>query len=385
MKINYFFIIALAASVNLQAWPPALQNCGNTCFLNSTIQVLYNTPPLTKHIIETHPTMQNHAVDLYINLITEFEKSKEESTPKQFDCKGPLDSLVKSIQAPPLKFNLCGGQEDAIEFMRAFLNQLNSAFPTIHQLYESNETSLVHCPKTQRENQIDSRKTDPIDIIELPIEIEKPIEENKIEYIPLESLGSCLSSYFHSQNLEEYSGRNDCIKTLWIENPKEILFISLRRFRFEIETLTRKKLSHTVSIPFELNINPYLKNPNQNNDYKLIGAIIQSGTLEAGHYWAYVQDLSGQWYNCNDAIISKVNFNDQSVQQEINGKPNGPTGYLFVYQKASSRKKSQDEYEQIKNEREQKDQEQKSLANLATDLNNLRQSLLTLQKSLGAK
>ena len=43
------------------------------------------------------------------------------------------------------------------------------------------------------------------------------------------------------------------------------------------------------------------------NKYSLIATINHSGTLNRGHYWAFIKDLhSSSWYSCNDKLIFNV-------------------------------------------------------------------------------
>ena len=55
--------------------------------------------------------------------------------------------------------------------------------------------------------------------------------------------------------------------------------------------------------------------------FKLKATINHSGTLNAGHYWAYVREDDNCWLKCNDTSVSKVKF------QEISNN----SSYLFIY------------------------------------------------------
>ena len=46
------------------------------------------------------------------------------------------------------------------------------------------------------------------------------------------------------------------------------------------------------------------------NKYYLIATINHSGTLNRGHYWAFIKDLhSSTWYSCNDKSVFNVEEN----------------------------------------------------------------------------
>ena len=60
------------------------------------------------------------------------------------------------------------------------------------------------------------------------------------------------------------------------------------------------------------------------NKYSLIATINHSGTLNRGHYWAFIKDLhSSTWYSCNDKSVFNVEEN----------YVNNATSYILFYSK----------------------------------------------------
>ena len=60
------------------------------------------------------------------------------------------------------------------------------------------------------------------------------------------------------------------------------------------------------------------------NKYSLIATINHSGTLNRGHYWAFIKDLhSSSLYSCNDKLV--FNVEENSV--------NNTTSYILFYRK----------------------------------------------------
>ena len=55
--------------------------------------------------------------------------------------------------------------------------------------------------------------------------------------------------------------------------------------------------------------------------FKLKATINHSGTLNAGHYWAYVREENNCWLKCNDTSVSKVQFKELSNN----------SSYLFIF------------------------------------------------------
>lgn len=103
-------------------------------------------------------------------------------------------------------------------------------------------------------------------------------------------------------------------KDMTIYRFPKVLVIHLKRFYNS--TMRREKLSTSVRIPKVLDMTPYApysnhSSKNQAKNYKLYGISHHSGTLYSGHYIGEVLDMdSGEWYNCNDSICSKIGSAD---------------------------------------------------------------------------
>ena len=60
------------------------------------------------------------------------------------------------------------------------------------------------------------------------------------------------------------------------------------------------------------------------NKYSLIATISHTGTLNRGHYWAFIKDIhSPCWYLCNDKLVSSV---EESYLTNT-------TSYILLYSK----------------------------------------------------
>jgi len=396
-KAHLILVLSLLCVGTVDALPPALQNCGNTCFLNASIQALYNIAPLTELLLAqpTNPYLQ--ATDpvpyYYWELIKKFDETKNPTAAVPFTCQAGEGLKELDEKSYDLIDFACGSQQDATDFIWKFLNELinkttnQQLQSTINKLFEFTLPSTIKCPAISDPIPLDpfeSTSKDPA--LHLAVETKK----NQTNF---NSLDQCLENYFSVEKLDEYTDplieikRSDCTKQLSMESSPEILIISLKRFEF-ISPIQSKKLDHTITIPLNLNIAQFIKNgqrnPNQ-HAYDLIGVVVQSGGTIGGHYWAYVRDLSNQWYNCNDSNITKVNYS--AAQKEIDGSPDKQTGYLLVYQKTSSRKTMQTKYkkkqEREEQERVKRERERAQLSNLVNDLQKLQGQLRQLEQDLG--
>ena len=64
----------------------------------------------------------------------------------------------------------------------------------------------------------------------------------------------------------------------------------------------------------------------QSLSYELIAIVNHEGSLSAGHYWAYVKDESGRWYNCNDRAVTLL--------LDVKKRLNNIFSYILFYKKS---------------------------------------------------
>ena len=59
------------------------------------------------------------------------------------------------------------------------------------------------------------------------------------------------------------------------------------------------------------------------NQYSLIATINHSGTLQAGHYWAFIKDrFTNNWLKCNDRAVLKVKLHTLRCKTPFKAKNN---------------------------------------------------------------
>jgi ubiquitin carboxyl-terminal hydrolase 8 len=105
-------------------------------------------------------------------------------------------------------------------------------------------------------------------------------------------------------------------------NFPDILVITLKRFSPD----GVRKLQHLVDFPLEdLDLSKYAKGyQSSKNVYDLFGVCNHSGGVLGGHYTAFVKNSQDVWYHYNDQMIELIN-NPQSVVS--------PAAYCLFYRK----------------------------------------------------
>ena len=90
-----------------------------------------------------------------------------------------------------------------------------------------------------------------------------------------------------------------------LENSPEMLVVNI--LRFDISKPGNAKKSNTpVSIPLVLNTLGPLVEPAQDSAYVLTGVACHSGTIDGGHYTARVMKPNREWLLCDDSTLTDI-------------------------------------------------------------------------------
>ncbi|XP_052524149.1 ubl carboxyl-terminal hydrolase 18 isoform X1 [Tympanuchus pallidicinctus] len=145
-------------------------------------------------------------------------------------------------------------------------------------------------------------------------------------YHMLKTLEECLQCFFHS---EELTGQNMCFcehcgkKTPFRQSVKlvhlpQTLTIHLKRFCFGRSAYIHK-ISNCLPFPQDLDFNAVLTEQQcQAHDnekaawqYELFAVVAHSGSTSCGHYCAYIRSLTEcKWYCFNDSFVEQVSWDD---------------------------------------------------------------------------
>ncbi|XP_053562244.1 ubiquitin carboxyl-terminal hydrolase 36 [Bombina bombina] len=284
-----------------------LQNLGNTCFLNSTVQCLTYTPPLANYLLSKEHSrncqqggfcmlciMQNH-------LIQAFANSGNAIKPVSF---------IRDLKKIARHFRF-GSQEDAHEFLRytidamqkaclngyAKLDRQSQATTLVHQIFGGYLRSRVKCSVCKSV----SDTYDPY--LDIALEIRHAV--NIVRALELFVKSDVLSGE-NAYMCAKCKKKVPASKRFSIHRASNVLTLSLKRFA----NFSGGKITKDVGYPEFLNIRPYMSQSTGDPVmYALYAVLVHSGySCHAGHYYCYVKASSGQWYQMNDSLVHSSNI-----------------------------------------------------------------------------
>jgi ubiquitin carboxyl-terminal hydrolase 2/21 len=329
-----------------------LANLGNTCFLNSTMQVLSHTYELNNFLDKkTYKKMLNNNYDSA--LLIEWDDLRQILWNE--NCIVSPYRFVKTVQkiAKIKNQDMFTGfdQNDLPEFLIFVIDCFHNAlsrevnmiiegqvknekdtlavkcFERIKQMYEKDYSEIwnifygIHISQLEHAEtgEILSMTPEPYFIINLPIP-----ENNKSP-----TLIDCFDLYVKGELLdgdncvtyEKTGAKVAAKKKLNFWNFPDILVIDIKRFNSQ-----NRKNQIMIDFPLDnLNLSKYVIGYNKDSYiYDLYGVCNHSGSVMGGHYTSFVKNANGKWYHCNDTSISEVAIVHQIIT---------PKAYCFFYRK----------------------------------------------------
>ena len=304
-----------------------ISNLGNTCFINSCLQILIHCPLFIKKLLRNLKLINENTpiTSNFISICNMMMKTKEDSIDIS-DFKNLLG----------IKHKIFEGyfQNDSQEFFRILLEDISRELNEIkiEVLYRllsnsDNKSKKIrdedfHKNFSQREKSIITEtfyaQIVNIFICECKAEI---YSFQKILDFPLLFPGDINNNNITLYELLKYHFENELInfetkcekchkksthkKELKISRPPEILILSLQR----IDEITQKKLRYKVEFPQILDIFEFIDHDcgfDRECKYHLFGIINHIGSIDSGHYYSDIKIENKDWIEFNDSKVSNI-------------------------------------------------------------------------------
>ncbi|XP_069481068.1 ubiquitin carboxyl-terminal hydrolase 8 isoform X2 [Ambystoma mexicanum] len=312
-----------------------LRNLGNTCYMNSVLQSLCNTPFLSEYFHKNcyeKDINRSNVLGHKGEVAEEFAVIMKALWTGQYRYISPRDF---KITIGKINDQFAGNtQQDSQEFLLFLMDglhedlnkannrkrykeenndhlddpkaaemawlkhtQLNESI--IVKLYQGQFKSTVECLTCHKK----SRTFEAFMYLSLPL-----TSSNKC------TLQDCLKSFSKEEKLTDINRfdcshcktRRDSLKKIEIWKLPPILLVHFKRFSYEGRW--KQKLQTCVDFPLEsLDLSHYVIGPKNNLKYNLFAVSNHYGGLDGGHYTAYSKNANRQqWYKFDDHEVSEI-------------------------------------------------------------------------------
>ena len=303
-----------------------LYNLGNTCYMNSSLQVLKNIYPLTKYILLENKIEEGIIIKEYTNLLynlisknnisTEASEFKEAiskyddyfSGYEQRDCIKCIISVLSALNMDLKRKEIKNyeiinkNDEEEIKFKESYNKIIKNKNSIIFDLFFGFLKLFNKCRNCEYKKII-FQCFNYLDLSVFDIDNNSKINnlEDCIKYYEKETI---------SQFKCEKCGGEIIMKNIIYKLPK-ILIICFNR------VYNNEHLNHLVEYPEYFNPNDYYfsenpkllfpSNTKEENLYSLNGLIIHYGSANSGHKISFCKNFfNNNWYEFNDSSICLI-------------------------------------------------------------------------------
>jgi ubiquitin C-terminal hydrolase len=269
-----------------------LQNMGNTCFINSALQLLFNCPILVGVINESN----NDKLKKYKQTFDDYFR---ETT----NTLGPL-ILYKRYQK--LNNNYFGiSQEDAHEYLTFIIDDIDELGKDIDikNLFQISLISKVNCEECNHYSKVSISEK----ILSLSIDNCETLEDCFQKLYNKEILDNDNKWYCDKCNKKVSSN-----KEIYIDQISNYFIICLNRFIFDNNRISKN--NNNIVFPNSIF-----------NNYELRGIIYHMGSINGGHYVCSLTRDGKNWFLIDDTNIIETTY---EKLKQINNN-----AYILLYHK----------------------------------------------------
>ncbi|XP_004633483.2 ubl carboxyl-terminal hydrolase 18 isoform X2 [Octodon degus] len=316
-----------------------LHNIGQTCCLNSLIQVFIMNTDFTKILkritVPKGSEEQRRSVPYQLLLLLEkMQDSRQKAVrPTDLACCLQKNNVPLFVQHDAAQLYLIVWNLIKDQIMDTELAERLTALYTIRV-----KETLV-CLDCAMESSTDSS------LLTLPLSL------FDVDSKPLRTLEDALRCFFQSRELCNKSkffcqncGKKTCRKQASkLTHLPQTLTIHL--MRFSIKNSRTEKVCHSLYFPESLDFSQVLPSEQHISEteeqdegqYELFAVIAHMGMADFGHYCAYIRNpVDGKWFCFNDSHVCWVSWKDIQCTYGNHSYRWQETAYLLVYMKIES-------------------------------------------------
>ena len=317
-----------------------LSNVGNSCYINSCMQLLSHTYELNELLDNLNKKIINNNIEAII--LNEWNNLRQLMWSE--NCTIAPWGFIKAVHkvASEKKLDIFTGyeQNDVTEFLLFIIDCLHcglkrevtmsisgneknevdllakDCYKMMQNMYKKEYSEILNLfygisvtqIKSFESDDVLSRTCEPFSI--LTLSLPNKLETNIFECLDIYSSDEELRGENAWQN-DKTNRKEDVKKNIIFWSLPTVLIIDLKRFNN-----VNKKIHTMVQSPInDIDFSKYISGYNAiEYKYDLFGTGNHSGGVNGGHYTANIKNPNGKWYNFNDTFVNEIPENKVVTQ-----------------------------------------------------------------------
>lgn len=280
-----------------------IRNLGLTCYINSSLQLLFSCSPFTQLIFDQDQESDGVASGLqkvFVDLYT---------SPKAIS----IASFVKSFGD---FFQMIAHEQDAHEFITGLLDKIDTELgkefvEKREEIMSVVESRVLECKAANVKNEVNETGNE----IQVTVSGFDNLIDSLRDLTATEELTGA-----NKWDTGSELGKQDAKRYVKYKKLPKVLLFQLIRFAYNKYTGRVEEVTSFFECPNELDMKEFCLPEVDKTKYTLTAVLAHRGDPMSGHYITYAQPKhDGNWYVFNDSSVTHVSF------EEVHRTFGGPT------------------------------------------------------------
>ena len=290
-----------------------LQNCYQSCYINSILQVLVHTPDFIDYFLQNDFNKEEQPLSYALkNFCKQYFEARNDTA---FNPKELYIAIGEKFKEEAEYRQFGNGQpHDAANFLYDILGELGKENENYKNIFLIKEKTLFMCNISMHKEESESKS----------LWLSCGLPNNYLEQKKLTSYNISLENILKNNSLKRKNKKlcKKCKPPIPGIIKHEIVFLQKYLIAYLDTRITYydkdrgenvyKKIKDFIEIPKELNLKKYYggRQDDINFNYTLYGKVQHSGI----HYYAAIKNREN-WYECNDSCVSPIKkpFSDDGI------------------------------------------------------------------------